>query len=1564
MKISDEEFARLLVASLDEEPAKDEREGLTRRLIENSDDLEAFVEAQHFEQAMRVATQRREEQILGLDAIHDHLGECVPEPKSQPARPELPTWILPAAAAALVAFVIGVAGSWFVFGRHGTKLITQMRDETPALAFDESIGDACWGWPQFEPPTFVPKSSGKSSSNVALGQGILPPAPQPPMPPNSNENVLVNRLEGVVLVPTPADVKTGGIAGVSGVLNDLDDMPAEVGAVLDKYVGEPVSLESLDGMVRDTIRAYRTSDRPVVDVLVPEQDLTNGVAQLVVVEGRLNSVRVQGTSREEESYLREQIRMKKDEELRSSELMADLPAFNRTANGADDETFQNARADASSGYVYESLGIEHSGRLPKDVTRRLRSQGQPQENLLASEQLGISGPSIERGYSDPTLQSHDSDVILTENTTVTTHDLSPDGDKVIEDLAWMNREPHRRVDQVHTPGFKFGTTDLALRTDEPDSNEFKWGGKADEEPSGTTKAGDVGRSDGFTGLAGSTSDLAIAPGEPRVTSVPRNDDNWEKGRDGDVMTPPDRNRYWAMVEPGDSDTDLAEKSADIAVTAGGNITFSGGSGVGTYTQLGHGGYAADGAHSGDVTVASSAGDGQILGTPVPAAEDAFAIIGHGGRSTRGTVNGNLTVRDADPVVVLGADGDAKSGDTFADIGNGGNEVSGVMQGNITVGKGAPLNNLAQDHAGLFNKDIEIEHSQSRFRRDWVTAGSSEKLETNGTALETEWQADSGAETFERPSDESGKNSGEIVAWAGSEEGLRGELQGQAGSGVSARVRIGNGDEIDVDSRDSAQIFGSVTAIGGDVVVIGGGYQGQDSATRVTKNIEQMDFDSDGVGALPEEAAAPLRAVVVLTDGMEPTQESGELQEATQLSSIILERETKELNRLYGAVDELQFPPAAADGDSRIKGSDVLAGTFGAYKNGSQDLEINIEGKNRTLDLATRRDLAGEPSEEIENSLPNLSLMVPEVAQRGITRRQELVAKADEAAEESYDEVLGDDPYNSSARRGMVALTEEKQNYYDTAYDHMRAHALTEVSKLWELQAPPYGLDGGILNPAEPSETESEGIQHISEKLAQITIPEIGFEDVALSEALEFLRTNPESPAKATLQPVQFPEILAANEPFSTFSLNVSDVSFKLAQSSLASGQMPDSARIRIEEFVNAFDYGDPAPSAQDKIACRHEQTAHPFHAGRNLMRIAMRTAEAGRSNQTPLRLTLLLDTSGSMERADRRETTQRALELLAQQLLPDDQVTVITFARQPRLLADRVSGQEAVTSLTSDLGKYETDGGTNLEAALRLAMRKAEEQKLEGAQNRIVLITDGAANLGDADPDRLAGLVESMRLNGLAFDAAGVGAEGFNDETLEALTRKGDGRYYFLDSPADADEGFANQIAGALRPAAMNVKVQVEFNPKRVGHYKLLGYEKHRLATEDFRNDAVDAAELAAAEAGVALYQFEPMPNGEGDVGFVSVRFRDMASGKMVERRWPIPYEPTTPSINRASASIKIATTAALLGAKLKNDPIGESADLPRLEQLIRELPQSKLDDPRVQQLLEMIEQTRRLAGK
>jgi secreted protein with Ig-like and vWFA domain len=430
------------------------------------------------------------------------------------------------------------------------------------------------------------------------------------------------------------------------------------------------------------------------------------------------------------------------------------------------------------------------------------------------------------------------------------------------------------------------------------------------------------------------------------------------------------------------------------------------------------------------------------------------------------------------------------------------------------------------------------------------------------------------------------------------------------------------------------------------------------------------------------------------------------------------------------------------------------------------------------------------------------------------------------------------------------------------------------------------------------------------------------------------------------------EITAADEPYSTFSLNISDASFQVAKAALEKGERPDPAGIKTEQFYNAVDYGDPSPAPDEPVTAFVEQSAHPIIPGRNLVRVSLKTAAAGRGASQPLRLTLLVDQSGSMVREDRRAAMTNALKQLGGLLTPDDHINVVGFSRIPRLLADNFTGAQSV-QLPDLINQTASEGGTNLEEALKLGEEMAARHQAPGEQNRIVLFTDGAANLGNADPGRLAARVKALRQKGIAFDIAGIGADGLNDQLLGGLARHGNGRYYVVDDKSDS---FARQLAGAFRPAAENVKVQVRFNPERVGNYKLIGFEKDRLKTGDFRNDAVDAAELAAEEAGVAVYQVETLPEGSGEIGEVSVRFRDTANGEMVERKWTMPYESNSLPFDRATPSMQLAGLSMLAAEKLRGGPLADAIDFKPLAGPQAAVRQFYNGSARVADMLEVID--------
>jgi len=463
---------------------------------------------------------------------------------------------------------------------------------------------------------------------------------------------------------------------------------------------------------------------------------------------------------------------------------------------------------------------------------------------------------------------------------------------------------------------------------------------------------------------------------------------------------------------------------------------------------------------------------------------------------------------------------------------------------------------------------------------------------------------------------------------------------------------------------------------------------------------------------------------------------------------------------------------------------------------------------------------------------------------------------------------------------------------------------------------------------------------------------------AISQPDEAKKVVPKSPPAEPQ-----PEISTLENSFSTFSLNVSDVSFKLAAASLEKGAMPDPAGIRSEEFINAFDYRDPEPPAGVPVAFAWERARYPFAQNRDLLRFSIKTAAQGRQAGRPLNIVLLLDNSGSMERADRVQIIREALRVLASQLQPQDKFSVVTFARTARLWVDGVPGDQAGKA-AEEVSGLTPEGGTNLEEAMNVAYQTALRHYLPNGINRVVLLTDGAANLGNVDPESLKQKVEAQRKQGFALDCFGIGWEGYNDDLLEILSRNGDGRYGFINSPEEAATEFAGQLAGALQVAASDVKVQVEFNPNRVTAYRQIGYAKHQLTKEQFRDNTVDAAEIGAAESGNALYVIEANPAGEGPLAIVRVRFKVPGTSDYREHEWTVPYTGNAVSLGQATPPMRLAATASAFSEWLMASPYTQEVTPDNLLGYLGGAPEVYGADARPKKLEWMIRQAKSITGK
>ena len=514
-----------------------------------------------------------------------------------------------------------------------------------------------------------------------------------------------------------------------------------------------------------------------------------------------------------------------------------------------------------------------------------------------------------------------------------------------------------------------------------------------------------------------------------------------------------------------------------------------------------------------------------------------------------------------------------------------------------------------------------------------------------------------------------------------------------------------------------------------------------------------------------------------------------------------------------------------------------------------------------------------------------------------------------------------------------------------------ANAVAEAYSQYRSEMHLQRMSDGIETLERDYKDEGKQIRTMQAELQQMQTP------VSIAQA-----NKPLTPPPANA-PIPQPEILTRDNAFSTFSLNVSDVSFKLASVSLGNGQMPAPASIRSEEFINAFDYHDPEPLQGQPLSFVFERASDPFAQERDLLRFSVKAAALGRQEGRALNLVLLLDTSGSMERADRVNIIHEALRVLSAQLQPQDTVSVVTFAHTARLWADGVPGDQAGATLDK-VGSITPEGGTNLEEAMRLAYETALRHFRAGGINRVVLLTDGAANLGNVDSQTLTQKVEAERRQGISLDCFGIGWEDYNDDLLEQLSSNGDGRYAFINSPDEAATEFAAKLAGALQVAAEDVKVQVEFNPDRVTAWRQIGYAKHQLTKEQFRDNSVAAGAIAAREAGNALYVIETNPDGKGPIATVRVRYRVPGTQENHERSWLVDYTGAASGLAQSSPGMRLAATAGEFSERLADSPFAQDVTLDELLNYLSGVPQFYNADERPKQLEWMIRQAKSVSGK
>lgn len=336
--------------------------------------------------------------------------------------------------------------------------------------------------------------------------------------------------------------------------------------------------------------------------------------------------------------------------------------------------------------------------------------------------------------------------------------------------------------------------------------------------------------------------------------------------------------------------------------------------------------------------------------------------------------------------------------------------------------------------------------------------------------------------------------------------------------------------------------------------------------------------------------------------------------------------------------------------------------------------------------------------------------------------------------------------------------------------------------------------------------------------------------------------------------------VTAEDPVSTFSIDVDIASYALMRSSLQRGQLPNPEAVRIEEMINYFPYDYAAPTEEDISPFRPTVNVFqtPWNPDTRLLHIGLQGEMPLIEDRPPLNLVFLIDTSGSMNDPAKLPLLVQSFRLMLDHLDPADQVAIVEYAGSAGVALEPTpaSDRAAITAALEGLG---AGGSTNGQGGLEQAYDIAAQMTEEGEVSRVILATDGDFNVGISDPDALTDYISDQRETGIYLSVLGFGRGNLQDDTMQALAQNGNGTAAYIDTLNEAQRVLVDQLSGALYPIADDVKIQVEFNPAVIAEYRLIGYETRALAREDFNNDAVDAGELGAGHSVTAIYEITPV---------------------------------------------------------------------------------------------------------
>ena len=435
-----------------------------------------------------------------------------------------------------------------------------------------------------------------------------------------------------------------------------------------------------------------------------------------------------------------------------------------------------------------------------------------------------------------------------------------------------------------------------------------------------------------------------------------------------------------------------------------------------------------------------------------------------------------------------------------------------------------------------------------------------------------------------------------------------------------------------------------------------------------------------------------------------------------------------------------------------------------------------------------------------------------------------------------------------------------------------------------------------------------------------------------------------------------PFIDTDDDHLSTFAVDVDTASYTMSRGYIFGGNLPPKEAVRVEEFVNYFKYDYPAPDSE--AFGIYLDGAPSGFGGENykLMRVGIKGKNIKVENRKDAILTFVIDVSGSMAREDRLGLVKKSLRLLVDQLREGDRVAIVVYGSRGRVLMEH-KGIEKKASILRAIERLRPDGSTNADEGLELGYKLADKAFKPGAINRIILCSDGVANMGETGAGGILRKIQDYSDKGITLTAVGFGMGNYNDVLMEKLADKGNGNYAYVDNLNEARRVFVENLTGTLQVIAKDVKIQVDFNSDVVARYRLLGYENRDVADEDFRNDKVDAGEIGAGHQVTALYEIKLHKNVYyGKIATVRVRYKNPDfDNEVVEVAKNIDLESFAGSFDEAPPDFRLAAAVAEFSEILRKSYWAKGSVISDVMDVLKRLPSSTRNTAEVIEFMDMV---------